>query len=81
MTKKGKVPLLVSGVSGRPKIVVAKRTRHCKRCEAELPLATKCVEIPIPGSLGSKTYCCDCLMEMIVKSREDLDVLEQAISQ
>lgn len=79
MTKKGKAPTLISGIKGKPRIVVAKGKRHCKRCECELPAKTKCIEIPIPGSLGSKTYCCDCVMEMIVKSRQDLDVLEQTI--
>lgn len=80
MSKKGKVPSLVSGASGKPRIAVAKKTRHCKRCESELPPRRRCVEIPIPGSLGSKTYCCDCVLEMITKSREDLDILEQTLT-
>lgn len=77
MTKRGKVPSLISGASGKPKIVVARRTRHCKRCECELPPRTTCVEIPTPGSMGRRTYCPDCVLEMIDKSREDLNILRR----
>lgn len=79
MNKRGKTPSLVCGTAGKPRIVFAKGTRHCKRCETKLIRATKCIEIPIPGSLGRKTYCCDCFLDMITKSREDLDLLEHEL--
>ena len=79
MSKKGKTPSLVCGTAGKPRIVFAKGTRHCKRCEIKLGPATKCVEIPIPGSMGWKTFCCHCFMDMIKQSREDLDTFEEQI--
>jgi hypothetical protein len=79
MNKRGKIPSLICGVAGKPRIVVAKGVRHCKRCKTKLGAATKCVEIPIPGSMGRKTYCCDCFLDMITKSHEDLNLFEQQI--
>lgn len=79
MAKRGRIPSLVGGGAGAPKLVVAKRKRRCRRCEMELSQGTKCVQVAIPGSMGCRTYCVGCFSEMISKSREDLDRLEQWI--
>lgn len=79
MTKRGKTPSLIGGAAGKPKFVIAKKKRKCKRCKTEVCQGIKCVEIPIPGSMGSKTYCMDCFSEIISKSRQDLDQLEQLV--
>ncbi len=79
MARRGRTPSLITSDSGKPKFVIAQRIRQCRRCETDIYKETKCVEVPIPGSMGHRTYCCDCLSKMISKSREDLDQLEQRL--
>lgn len=73
---RGKWPSLVTGSRGRPKFEIVKRKRTCKRCGKSILAGAKCVSIPIAGSMGSKTYCCSCLLRIIEQSRSDLDELE-----
>jgi len=77
MPKKGKTPSLISGK--KPSLVLAKRRRHCARCKREICSGSNCADVPIPGTLGDKTYCLDCLLEIIEKSREDLNQIEDQI--
>lgn len=79
MSKKGRAPSLVTSSAGKPRIVIAKRKRSCKRCNAAISLATVCIEIPIPGAMGRKTYCSDCMVEIIAKSKDDLRVFEEEL--
>jgi hypothetical protein len=78
MSKRGKTPSLISGK--KPRFVVAKAKRHCKRCDAELSKGTDCIEIPIPGAMGSKTYCQDCFSEILDQSQKDLKEIEAQFS-
>jgi hypothetical protein len=77
MSKKGKTPSLISGK--RPSLVQAIRRRQCTRCKREICSGSHCADVPIPGTLGDKTYCTDCLLEIVAKSREDLDQIENQI--
>lgn len=79
MSKKGKVPSLITSSSGNPKMVNAKRKRVCKRCDCPIEGGAVCVEIPQPGTMGTRTYCTECFKEIICKSREDLDRLEKEL--
>jgi late competence protein required for DNA uptake (superfamily II DNA/RNA helicase) len=81
MSEKGKTPSLITSMSGNPKIVVAKKKRTCKRCDQDIVNGAKCVEVPQPGTMGSKTYCCDCAQKMVEKSREDLDRFEELLKE
>jgi hypothetical protein len=58
----------------------AKRKRTCKRCDKEIEGGTVCVEVPQPGTMGARTYCKDCIKEIIQKSRADLDELEKQLN-
>jgi len=80
MAKRGKCPSLITGNNGMPKFEIALRKRTCKRCETDISKDTKCVSIPKPGTMGGRTYCCDCLREIIEQSRRDLDKLEEELN-
>jgi hypothetical protein len=79
-TPRGKCPSLITGSHGRPKFEVAKGKRTCKRCKSSIIRGTACVSIPVPGRMGSKTYCCTCLGHIIEKSRKDLTDIEAELS-
>jgi hypothetical protein len=78
--KKGKCPSLITGNHGKPVFENAGAKRTCKRCNKEIFKGECCAKIPIPGSMGSRTYCCSCLSEIIEQSRKDLDKLENEIT-
>jgi late competence protein required for DNA uptake (superfamily II DNA/RNA helicase) len=76
--KRGKCPSLISGK--KPKLKLAKAKRTCKRCDNTISKGERYASIPIPGSLGgSKTYCCDCLKEIIDKTILDLNEIEKLV--
>jgi len=75
--KKGKCPSLVTGNHGRPSFKIAGKKSKCKRCGVEILKGDRCVNIPIPASMGRRTYCCSCLLDFIKQSRKDLDILER----
>ena len=76
MSKKGKTPSLITGSAGSCKFAEAKRKRKCKRCEDEVPMGTKCVEVSIPGGLsGYRNYCTDCFEEILKQTEKDLSNL------
>lgn len=77
---RGKCPSLISGSLGRPKFEVAMRKRTCKRCHSAITAGTKCVSIPVPGSMGDKTYCCNCLLRIIERSQKDLGGIRSKMS-
>lgn len=77
MGKRGKTPSLIGGGARASKFVTAGKRRQCKRCDCDIPKGTRCAEVGIPGSLGSRTYCLSCFSDMIEQSRRDLDRLEQ----
>ena len=80
--KRGKTPSFITSLSGKPKVVQARGKRTCKRggCGEEIPKGTKCVEVPQPGTMGARTFCVQCIKEIIQKSREDLNELEKRLS-
>ncbi|MBA7699683.1 hypothetical protein ES703_108382 [subsurface metagenome] len=80
MAKKGKCPSLVTGNHGKPVFEITGGKRKCKRCGKEILKGVRCVRIPIPGRMGSRTYCCACLSDFIGQSRKDLDKLEDEIT-
>jgi len=74
---RGKCPSLITSNHGKPRFESAKRKRKCKRCNRSIMAGTDCVSIPTPGTMGARTYCLQCLLEIIKQSREDLDRLEE----
>lgn len=79
MSKKGKTPSFITSSFGKPRIVEARRKRTCKRCDKEIERETTCIEVPQPGTMGARTFCKECIREIIQKSREDLDALEKQL--
>lgn len=74
MKKRGKTPSLITGSSGKPKKVIAKRQRSCKRCNEVIPKDEECFEIPkVGGGFRSvKTYCKLCFEEILNKTKDDI---------
>jgi hypothetical protein len=81
MAPRGKTPSLIGSGAGSSKIVTALGKRTCKRCHAPIPKASKCIEVGVPGSFGSKTYCKECYSNILEQSKADLAKLESAVSQ
>jgi late competence protein required for DNA uptake (superfamily II DNA/RNA helicase) len=81
MAPRGKTPSLIGGGAGNSKIVTAKKKRTCKRCKDSITGGTKCLEVSIPGSFGSKTYCKGCFLLILEQSTTDLARLEAAVGQ
>ena len=77
MAKRGKCPSLISG--RRPNIEVVKTRRKCTRCGIYILKGESCASIPIPGQLGSKTYCLSCLKEIVEKTTKDLELIISSI--
>lgn len=80
MAKRGKTPSLLTGSSGNPSIVTAKRKRICRRCNCNINKGEKLFEIPKIGSGFSekKSMCKLCFGEILDQTRKDLDALETA---
>lgn len=79
MAPKGKTPSLIGSGAGSSKIVTAARKRTCKRCGDEISGGTKYIEVGVPGTFGSRTYCRDCYGRILEKSKMDLEALQSAV--
>jgi hypothetical protein len=76
---RGKTPSLLGGGAGASKMVTAKKKRTCKRCKESIPGNTDCVEVGVPGTMGSKTYCLKCFRQILRQTKEDLARLEAKV--
>ena len=76
--KRGKIPSLITGSSGKPVKVTAKRQRACGRCSSNIMAGESCFEVPkVGGGFSSKkTYCLSCFKEVLEKTKEDVAQLE-----
>ncbi len=79
--KRGKIPSLITGSSGKPIRVIAKRQRMCSRCSCSIASGNNCFEVPKVGGgfSNKKTYCRNCFGEILKKTKEDLALLELEI--
>jgi hypothetical protein len=48
---------------------------HCKRCRSELGRQAPSVEVSIPGSFGSKTFCLVCFEKILDATQTKLNSL------
>ena len=80
MAKKGKTPSLIGGGLGSCHEARALRRRKCKRCDGPILMGTACMEVRVPGQLGSgKTFCVECFGEILDQSQTDLIRLRQRL--
>lgn len=79
--KRGKTPSLITGSSGKPTKVLAKRSRSCNRCSLNISLGIECFEIPkVGGGFSSKkTFCTECFKEILIQTKKDIATLEGLI--
>lgn len=75
--KKGKTPSLIGSGAGSVKSVTSGRLRYCKRCEMGIAKDSICIEVSIPGSMGSKTYCTTCFAEILDQTEKDIAKLRE----
>jgi RNase P subunit RPR2 len=80
MAPRGKTPSLIGSGAGSSKIATALGKRTCKRCRAIILRGTKCIEVGVPGSFGSRTYCKDCYSKILAQTQIDLAQLEAEVS-
>lgn len=52
---------------------------HCKRCKSELGRQVPCVQISIPGSLGSKPFCLTCFARILDATQVKLNSLRSEL--
>lgn len=78
MARRGRTPSLITGSSGKPRMVTTKIQRPCSRCENKIQGGSKCFEVPKVGSGFSthKSYCTNCYKLVLAQTRKDLDELE-----
>lgn len=81
--KRGKIPSLITGSSGRPIKVIAKRRRPCCYCPNEILLSEACFEVPKIGTgfSSKKTYCLNCFISVLEQTKKDLNNLEQSTTE
>lgn len=81
--KRGKTPSLITGSSGKPVKVTAKRQRACGRCSSNIMAGKTCFEVPkVGGGFSSKkTFCLNCFKEVLEKTKEDIAQLEASINE
>lgn len=72
MVKRGRSPSLIGGSQGGVRFTEAKRRRSCKRCDGGILKGKSCAEISNPGKQGHRTYCLDCLEEILDKTERDV---------
>ena len=79
--KRGRTPSLITGSSGKPSKVSAKRARSCNRCSNDISLGEECFEIPkVGGGFSSKkTFCKECFKEILTQTKKDMTALEKLI--
>ncbi|MCK4763704.1 MAG: hypothetical protein KAW12_16000 [Candidatus Aminicenantes bacterium] len=77
MTKRGKTPSLISGLSGKPIPEKVKKKRTCNRCSCDIMKGQNCFLIPKLGSgfSNKKPFCKSCFKETLDQTRKDLDSL------
>lgn len=82
-TKRGKVPSLLTGSSGKPSMVIAKKKRTCYRCNGHIEGGAKCFEIPkLGGGFSTKRACCkNCFREILYQTQKDLKDLEGTLNE
>jgi len=80
--RKGSIPSLIGGAHGKPKLVETGRASSCVRCNSIIVGHAKCAEVPnLRRSFRTpQRYCLDCLRQIIAKSRQDLESIEQELS-
>lgn len=79
--KRGRCPSFISATFGSPKIETALAKRTCKRHNSEITKGEKCVTVRIVGTQGRRVYSFVAMREIILQSRQDLDVLEAKLNQ
>ena len=81
MSKRGKTPSLLAGTAGASKFVQARRKRTCSRGKCAILSGEYCVEVRIPGTMGSNRYCINRYQEILKQSQRDLDKLKSTVDE
>jgi hypothetical protein len=79
--KRGKTPSLITGSSGKPSKVIAKRRQKCKRCDSDIFNGDICFQVPKVGSgfSNNKRFCVNCFKEILIQTKKDIAKLEKEI--
>lgn len=72
---------LISGSSGTPKLVIAKRKSRCKKCGKEIINGEKCCDIPKIGSGFSsvRRFCLECFKRIIERTELDIKKIKEKL--
>ena len=79
MAKRGKIPSLISGSNGKPKLICASKKRTCKRCQSSINAGQKLFEYPKSGNGFSnmQPICLSCFKEIIDQTESDLSKIKE----
>lgn len=80
-TRKSPIPTLISGSSGKPKTCIVERRCECRSCSASIEKGQTCFEIPKKAAFTKMwRYCQSCFQQILKKTKNDLEALENLIS-
>jgi hypothetical protein len=73
-----KIPSLINGSAGNPKVSVAGKKCDCDGCDGEIVKGEKCFDIPNPRTAFSndRRFCQACFKIVITKTKADIAKLE-----
>src|SRR3989338_8621370 len=78
---KGKTPSLISGESGKPEFNKPLRVISCKRCKVHIATHEYFAGVPRTKSSHKslKKYCLKCFRQIMEKTKEDIQIIEQRV--
>jgi hypothetical protein len=76
---KGKTPSLLTMSTGTPTAHTCGRATFCDRCNVGISKGDACFQIPKmrSGFTSSPIFCMDCTLEIIAKTKADIESLEE----
>jgi len=79
---RGKTPSLISGSSGKPTLLEAKKKCNCCRCKKEIHKGEKCFSVPKVGTgfNSQKRYCRECFKSILEQTQKDLTSIAELIN-
>jgi hypothetical protein len=77
---KNKIPSLINGSAGVPKVAIAGKECPCRGCGSSISKGEKCFDIPNPRTAfsNSRRFCRLCFNGVLAKTKVDIAAFEQS---
>lgn len=79
---KNKIPSLINGSAGSPKLEIVGKKSDCKGCGGGIAKGEKCFDIPNPRKAfsSSRRFCLSCFKHVLEKTAQHLDDLSKGLN-